>query len=563
MIRDAVISASNNVSRHKSEIDALNVFPVPDGDTGTNMSMTLRSAAREASVFSDDIDISEASERIASALLRGARGNSGVILSLIFRGMSKNFKKKTDADGKGLAAAFVGGKESAYKAVMKPTEGTILTVIRIASEYAVRASKKNNDFLFVMEEAYKGSKKALAETPDILPVLKSAGVVDAGGQGLVYVFEGFLSVLKDGVIIGDTSSPQSEDAPQTHLVAAGEALSDIKYTYCTEFLIDKDKKKNNNPLQLKSYLESVGDCVVVVDDDDIIKVHCHSNEPGNVLQNALGYGPLISIKIENMKEQHRHASWGAVAGEKTNEGKARDKTRIEAKTAEKIEPAKAEKPFGMVAVAFGKGIRDMFYDIGVDKVVEGGQTMNPSTDDIFAAVQGVPAEHVFILPNNKNIIMAAEQVAPLTEKKISVLNTKTIPQGITAALNFDSALSSEDNHMAMMTAAEKVGTGSVTFAARDSVIDGQKVKEGEILGMENGRITVIDPSDIEAVAYKIAKRLFRKNLSSLITVYYGEGIDEERAEKLCNTLRSKFGSEADVEAVNGGQPVYYYIISVE
>ncbi len=558
MLRDAVISASNNVAAHRREIDALNVFPVPDGDTGTNMSMTLGAAAREAAVMPDDVSLSDASERIASALLRGARGNSGVILSLIFRGFSKAVKGLRTGSAADISNALAGGRDAAYKAVMKPTEGTILTVVRVASEQAEKTSAEGGDIRATCAAAFDGANKALADTPNILPILKSAGVVDAGGQGLVYVFEGMRSVFFHNTIIGtpdgEAVGNEKPDAVKMTAQAAATAAEDIKFTYCTEFIINRDRSCAESPVKLRAYLESVGDCVVVVDDDSIIKVHVHSNEPGNVIQKALSYGALVSIKIENMREQHENASWGA-ASQSEAAGQPTDETTLKA--------AEPQKRYGMVAVASGEGIEEMFREIGVDKIVSGGQTMNPSTEDILKAVLRIPAEHVFILPNNKNIIMAAEQVAPLTDKRISVLHTKSIPQGITAALNFDETAEPEANHLAMMKAAERVGSGLVTFAARDSSVNGQRIKEGAILGMENGKITVTDANMIET-AFKVARHLYKKNPSaSLITIFYGGGVEEESAEEVAAMLRAKYGSDVDISVINGGQPVYYFVISVE
>ena len=548
MLRDAIISAANNTSNQRTEIDALNVFPVPDGDTGTNMSMTLEAAAREASLLGDDVSVSEASNCIASALLRGARGNSGVILSLIFRGIAKSLKDVSEADGANIVNALKKGTDSAYKAVMKPTEGTILTVIRLSSVEAEKQLACDSDPVKVFAAALSGAKEALADTPNILPVLKKAGVVDAGGSGLVSVFEGMLSVFEKGEIIPSADGK----APVVKVTNNENALStisteDIKFAYCTEFIINRNPECALPPAKLRAYLESVGDCVVVVDDETIIKVHVHSNEPGNVITKALEYGPLVSVKIENMREQHENASWGAA---QANE---------EANTP--APPAKPEKTYGMVAVASGDGIVEMFRELGVDEIVTGGQTMNPSTDDILNAVNKVPAEHVFVLPNNKNIIMAAEQTIRLTDKAVHVLHTKTIPQGITAAINFDESLSADENHLAMMKAAENVGTGLVTFAARDSSVEGKKISKGEILGLENGKITVVENSMVQA-AYKLVKKLCKKD-SSMVTVFYGEGVSEEDSEQLVSMLENKYGGDLEIDCIYGGQPVYYFIISVE
>lgn len=547
MFRDGIISASNNISNSRQAVDALNIFPVPDGDTGTNMSMTIGAAANEMLSLKDDCTIEEASSRCASALLRGARGNSGVILSLIFRGFSKAFKGHKEANGKAVANAFKEGVDAAYKAVMKPTEGTILTVIREASEAAAEMLKANDDPFEVAFAALTAAKEALAKTPELLPVLKKAGVVDAGGQGLVLILQGFESVFDNNAIVqplnGTAVAPVSVASKKT--VAA--ASDDIEFGYCSEFLIEKAKgAENKDPLKLRAYLESIGDCVVVVDDNDIIKVHVHSNEPGNVIQAALKFGQLINIKIDNMRYQHRNANEGVKEGEMP--------------IMPSTEPV---NEYGFVAVCAGDGLSELFKDIGADIVVSGGQTMNPSTDDILNAIMATPAKTVFVLPNNKNIIMAAEQAVPLAaDRDVRVLQTKTIPQGISAMLMFDECDSADANQMNMMSAAENVATAQVTFAARDSEVDGKPVKEGEIMGLCNGKIKFLG-NDIAEIAFKSADKLFKKNQSSLVTIIYGEGVDEETASAVEGKLRKKYGDNIEISLVNGGQPIYYFIISVE
>lgn len=547
MFRDGVISASNNISNSRQAVDALNIFPVPDGDTGTNMSMTIGAAAKEMAVLPDDCTLSEASSRCASALLRGARGNSGVILSLIFRGFAKGFKGLDEADGKAVANAFKLGVEAAYKAVMKPTEGTILTVIRKAAEAADELSQTLDDPIEVSFTALLAAKEALAQTPEQLPVLKKAGVVDAGGQGLVLIFQGFESVLGHNAIVQalDGSAVVPVSLPDKSTVA--EASDDIEFGYCSEFLIEKSADaKEKDPLRLRAFLESIGDCVVVVDDSDIIKVHVHSNEPGNVIQAALKYGQLINIKIDNMRYQHRNANEGVKEGEMPVMPKA--------------EP---ENEYGFVAVCAGEGLSELFKDIGADVVVSGGQTMNPSTDDILNAVMATPAKTVFVLPNNKNIIMAAEQAIPLAEgREVRVLQTKTIPQGISAMLMFDESADADENQMAMMEAAENVSTAQVTFAARDSEIDGEPIKQGEIMGLCNGKIKFTG-TDIIDIAYKSTVKVFKRAQSSIITLIYGEGISEEQALAVKEKLENKYSDEVEISIVNGGQPIYYFIISVE
>lgn len=547
MFRDGIISASNNIANSRQAVDALNIFPVPDGDTGTNMSMTIGAAAKEMAVIPDDCTIEEASSRCASALLRGARGNSGVILSLIFRGFSKAFKGLEEADEKAVAKAFAEGVEAAYKAVMKPTEGTILTVIRMASEAANEAVKTDDNPMHIAETALIAAKEALAKTPDQLPVLKQAGVVDAGGQGLVLILEGFESVFDHEAIVqaieGSGVTPVS--TPSKSTVAA--ASDDIEFGYCSEFLIEKaNDSKEKDPLKLRAFLESIGDCVVVVDDNDIIKVHVHSNEPGNVIQNALKYGQLINIKIDNMRYQHRNADEGV----KENEEPV-------------LPPADPTNDYGFVAVCAGDGLTELFKDIGADIVVSGGQTMNPSTDDILNAINATPAKTVFVLPNNKNIIMAAEQAIPLAEnREVRVLQTKTVPQGISAMLMFDEFDDADTNQMNMMEAAENVSTAQVTFAARDSEVDGKPIAQGEIMGLCDGKIKFIG-KNISDIAFKSADKVFKKNQSSLITIIYGEEATEEMASEVADKLRNKYGDEVEINIVNGGQPIYYFIISVE
>ncbi len=546
MFRDGVISAANNIANSRKSVDALNIFPVPDGDTGTNMSMTIGAAAKEMAVLPDTCSIGEAASKCASALLRGARGNSGVILSLIFRGFSKGFKELEEADGKDVAKAFELGVKAAYKAVMKPTEGTILTVVRKASEAATELSKTVNDPMEVAFSAMMAAKEALAETPNQLPVLKQAGVVDAGGQGLVLIFEGFHSVFANGVIVQPLEAPQ-ESTNQESKSTVAAASDDIEFGYCSEFLIEKAKDaKEKDPLKLRAFLESIGDCVVVVDDTDIIKVHVHSNEPGNVIQAALKYGQLINIKIDNMRYQHRNAQEGA----------------DEAKSEVKLEPVSPDNEYGFVAVCAGNGLSELFKDIGTDVVVSGGQTMNPSTDDILNAVKATPAKTVFVLPNNKNIIMAAEQAARLAEgRKVVVLQTKTIPQGISAMLMFDEEADADKNALAMTQAAESVQTALVTFAARDSEVEGVPVKKGEIMGLCNGKIRFVGADKVD-IAFKAASKLIKKYQGEIVTLIYGEESAEEEAEALKQRLEEKF-SDLEISIVNGGQPIYYFIISVE
>ena len=543
MFKNGIISAANNISNSRQAVDALNIFPVPDGDTGTNMSMTINAAAADIAAMPEDSSLGEVSKRTASALLRGARGNSGVILSLIFRGMSKAFKGLDEAGSKDVAKAFRMGCDAAYKAVMKPTEGTILTVIRKAAEAAEEIADIQDEPLKVCFAALQAAKQALAKTPEQLPVLKKAGVVDAGGQGLVLIFEGIQSVFENNAIVQpiDNEKKEEKQSDKSTVAAADE---EIKFGYCSEFLIEKEKSaKEKDPLKLRAYLESIGDCVVVVDDNDIIKVHVHSNCPGDVIQSALKYGQLINIKIDNMRYQHRNAE----------EGKKADEAKI----------AEPENEYGFVAVCAGEGLQGLFTDLGADVVVSGGQTMNPSTDNILNAINQTPAKTVFVLPNNKNIIMAAQQAVPLAkDRKVIVLQTKTIPQGISAMLSFDETQNAQANAEAMTEAAGAVETGQVTFAARDSEVDGKPIKQGQMMGMANGAIKFIG-DDKEQIAFETAESMIDTSVHSLVTIIFGEGTDENGAQVVEQKLGEKFGSDIEISIVDGGQPVYYYIISVE
>ncbi len=543
-LRDGIISAANNIDNSRKAVDALNIFPVPDGDTGTNMSMTIRAAARELSVLPDGMTAGDIAAKAASALLRGARGNSGVILSLVFRGFSKALKGVDEADAKALSKALKEGTKSAYGAVMKPTEGTILTVVRKASEKGEELIKSEISAPEFWSQICIATKEALDQTPEILPVLKQAGVVDAGGQGLLLIFEGMRSVFNGEGII---ESATGEVAAPVKSVANTVANEDIKFGYCTEYIVNRTSKNVDDPIKLRAYLESIGDCVVVVDDDEIIKVHVHSNEPGNAIQAGIKYGALVNIKIDNMRYQHSNNIIEASAMPQEAEPMP--------------QAVEAEKQFGFVAVCAGEGFAEMFSELGCDQVVSGGQTMNPSTDDILRAVLATPAEHIFILPNNKNIIMAAEQVIPLCDKGISVLHTKTVPQGIAAMLNFDETKSADKNHLEMMKAAGKVGTGLVTYAARDSEVNGQRVKQGQILGIEDGKITVIEVDAVKA-GYKVARRLYKKLNASMITIYYGEESSEEHANALASLIQSRC-TDADINIIPAGQPIYYFTIAVE
>lgn len=551
-LRDAIISAANNLTNNRKQIDDLNVFPVPDGDTGTNMSMTLANSVRELEKLSGATAGKVASVN-ASALLRGARGNSGVITSLLFRGFAKGIGESEFATAENITAAFELGVKAAYKAVMKPTEGTILTVSRVASEYARAALEDGKDELGVFEAAIEGAKKALSETPELLPALKKAGVVDAGGKGFVTILEGMLSVFKDGVMVQSAAVEESSAEEPSSRNAAGEYETEITFTYCTEFIVNRNREIDKQPAELRAYLETIGDCVVVVDDDEIIKVHVHTDHPGNAIENALTFGQLVHLKIENMRDQHERAKHDAENAQK-KPAKSADLT-------ETFTPVTPTKPVGFVSVCAGDGVAELFRDLGVDTVVSGGQTMNPSTDDILKAVETTPAETVFVLPNNKNIIMAAEQCIPISTRKVIVIHTRTIPQGISAMLAYDPDNEDEANAIEMQKATEKIATGQVTFAARDSDFDGHSIKKGEILAMLGGKISFVE-NDVDKSVLKLLKQMIKRD-SQFVTVIYGEDVSKEQAALLEEQIRQKYGAKTEITVINGGQPIYYYIISVE
>ena len=554
ILRDAVISAANNLSNHRKAVDDLNVFPVPDGDTGTNMSMTIGNAVRELEKLSGATAGKVASVN-ASALLRGARGNSGVITSLLFRGFAKGIGDAETVSAENFKNAFAMGVEAAYKAVMKPTEGTILTVARVASEYADKAYKAGKDELGVFEDAIEGAKVALAETPELLPALKKAGVVDAGGQGFVLILEGMLSVFKDGVIIKANSAAVEvkEDEEEASRNAAGEFETEITFTYCTEFIVNRAEECEKQPCELRAFLETIGDCVVVVDDDEIIKVHVHTDHPGNAIENALTFGSLVHLKIENMRDQHEKAKHDAEIAKKKPVKNA-DRT-------ETFTPVKPTKPVGFVSVCAGDGLEELFKDLGVDVIVSGGQTMNPSTDDILKAIESTPAETVFVLPNNKNIIMAAEQAIPISTRKVIVIHTRTIPQGIGAMLAFDPDADDNANAIEMQNAISRITTGQITFAARDADFDGFKIKQGELMALLGGKVTFVD-TDLEKTVLKLLKKMVKPD-SEFITVIYGSDVTEAQAAEIEGKIQARFGQKAEITMINGGQPIYYYILSVE
>ena len=556
ILRDSIISGANLIINKKSSVDELNVFPVPDGDTGTNMSMTIGAAKRDLANLPDDCTVEKVAAQTASSMLRGARCNSGVISSLLFRGFAKALAGKTEASAQDLVKALRSGVDAAYKAVMKPTEGTMLTVARVACEKAETLTEENDE-ASLWSAVVDAAQAALDYTPEQLPVLKKAGVVDAGGQGVVYIFRGMLSVLKDGVMVeGEEVSAKASGQTYAPKGIYSKDLSENdgedEHGYCTEFIVYKNG--NASAEKLRAYLEAIGNSVVVVEDEEIIKCHVHTEDPGRALSEAVRHGAMTNLKIENMDMQ-------VEAIEEKGKGLEKEQADAESDSKFKYAAVDADNPFGFVAVAAGEGLENIFTDLGANAVVTGGQTMNPSTDDILQAVQSVGAKTVFVLPNNKNIIMAAEQAASLADREVVVLPTRTIPQGITAMLNFDPDMDAKQNTINMNIAAQNVQTGSVTFAARNSDFDGHKIKEGEILALENGKLSFTEKS-VEKAAVKLARNMVKKD-SSFITVIFGEGISETEAEVVCEGIRAKVSKNIEVSAIKGDQPVYYYLISVE
>ena len=531
-----ILHAAAAINAQKQSINDLNVFPVPDGDTGTNMSLTIGTAASELKKQSIPA-VSRAAEVTASALLRGARGNSGVILSLLFRGFSKAVKDKSEIDGAALAAAFNEGVTTAYGAVMKPAEGTILTVSRLAAKRATEAAAEISAAEHVLIECIAAAKAALAETINQNPVLKKAGVIDAGGKGYVIILEGMLAALR-GEPMPEAAAEGAAPARDKADFAAFDG-GDIRFGYCTEFIAQRTNKKD--PRLLRAFLSELGDSLVLVDDEEIIKVHVHTNHPGRVLEEALGYGSLLTVKVENMREQHTEILEAAVAEESS-------------------EPAAPEKKFGFVAVCAGDGLAAVFTDLGCDGIINGGQTMNPSTEDILRVIERTPAEIVYVLPNNKNIIMAAEQCVPLAHRQVIVLPTKTVPQGIAAMLAVCMESEEEANTAAMLAAAAKVRTAQVTYAARDSEFDGADIHEGDYLALLESQLFGTDRS-IEALLTKLASRL-AEGKPDFINIFYGENVSAENAEAARKIFQTACPS-AELGVLSGGQPVYYYTISAE
>lgn len=532
-----VVNASNRLLEESDFVNALNVFPVPDGDTGTNMSMTFKAAVKEIENLNSE-SIGETSKKLAKGALMGARGNSGVILSQILRGISKGLEGKTEVDGRDLAVAFEEGSKAAYKAVMRPTEGTILSVIRAAAESVTNVEESN--VIAVMETVVTNAKIMLDKTPDLLPALKKAKVVDSGGMGLYIILQGMLDALKNDI------KAEIKDVTVKSAGATGAASTediDIKFGYCTEFIIVGDASKAK---EFQDKIEDLGDSMIVVGYEDVIKVHIHTNDPGKVLSNAVQYGELSKIKIDNMREEHRE-----VLALK-NEEAASD-------IQEEVAPAESKK-YAFISVAMGDGITRVLKDLGVDYVIEGGQTMNPSTQDMMECISKLNAEHIFILPNNKNIIMAAEQAAEISDKDIRVIPTKSIPQGITAITMFNYEADVDANEETLKEALEMVKTGSVTYAVRDTEMEGIEIKEGNMLGLVESKIKAVGEDYFE-VAKEILESMIDED-SELITIFYGKDVDESKMEEFIAELEDKY-DDFDVQCYKGDQPLYYFIMSVE
>jgi len=540
------LAGAASIEAKKEYINELNVFPVPDGDTGTNMTLTIMSAVKEVNSLNDP-SIEELAKAISGGSLRGARGNSGVILSQLFRGFTKEIKDYKELNVTVITNGFMKAVETAYKAVMKPKEGTILTVAKGAAERAAQLALETDDLVYFGREVIAHMEKVLAQTPEMLPVLKEAGVVDSGGQGLVEIMKGAYNAL-----LGKEIDPVSlEQKATTGINRERVASEDIKYGYCTEFMVHLEKEYTlSTEMEFKNYLESIGDSIVVVSDDDIVKVHVHTNDPGLAIQKGLTYGYLTNMKIDNMRVQH-------------NEILIKDMQSAPVSNEKPKEPVKEQprKKAGFIAVSMGEGLGEIFTGLGVDYIIEGGQTMNPSTEDMLNAINEVNADTIFILPNNSNIILAAEQAKQLTEdKNIIVIPSKTVPQGITAVINYVYDKSPEENARKMIEEMGKVKSGQVTYAIRDTVIDGKEIKQGNIMGLDDKTILAVG-DDVRSTTVDLVKRLVDDE-SELISLYYGEDITDEEAGSVGDELMELF-PDLDVEIHYGGQPIYYYIVSVE
>lgn len=536
ILKEMFISGANNLQNHKDLVDKLNVFPVPDGDTGTNMSLTISYAMKELAKVENGT-ITEIGKALSKGSLMGARGNSGVILSQIVRGFAKSIEGKEQLSAEDLANAFKNGSDTAYKAVIKPIEGTILTVVRESADFAIKNYKKENDLVKFLEMVIKEAKESLDRTPELLKALKEAKVVDSGGKGLVLIYEGMLSALKgDSIILKDSSSNTQTISSQAQANAVN--TEDIKFSYCTEFILESDKVQDT---EIRDMMLKYGDSLAVVGDEGVIKVHVHTNDPGLVLQDALKFGQLITIKIENMKVQHENIVLNA---------------QDETASSEEVE----EKEFGFIATSMGDGLATILKEFGVDHIIEGGQTMNPSTEDFVNAIDKINAKNIFIFPNNSNIIMAANQAKEISEKNIIVIPTKNIPQGFTALVNFNAEASVEENEEAMMSSLSLVKSGQVTYAVRDTVMNDIDVKEGNIIGIAEGKLLSAGEK-VEEITRDLVEKLV-DNDTAILTLFYGEDVSEEDANELRDLLEEKF-EDIDVELYYGGQPLYYYLISVE
>lgn len=546
LVKKCFLAGAAAIQAKKEYINDLNVFPVPDGDTGTNMTMTIQSAANEVAAL-ENPDMEGICKAISGGSLRGARGNSGVILSQLLRGFTKVIREVDTIDVKILIHAFEKAVDSAYKAVMKPKEGTILTVARAGADKAAKLAKKCDDIAVFAEQVIAEMRVVLDKTPEMLPVLKEAGVVDSGGEGLVTILEGMYDALLGKEISYDVSEPSVSDKTVMAGGAGSKDIStgDIKFGYCTEFIILLGNRafSSGDEAELKKYLESIGDSIVCVSDEDVVKIHVHTNDPGLAIQKGLSYGELSRMKIDNMREEHNERLI-----------QSSENTRPE-------EPEKPRKEVGFISVSAGDGLGDIFRELGADYIIEGGQTMNPSTEDILAAVSRVNADTIYILPNNSNIILAANQAKDLTEdKNIVVIPTKNIPQGIAAMINYIDGNSVEENESEMAEAMNQIKVGQVTYAVRDTSIDGKEIRQGDIMGLSDKTIETVG-NDVKETTIQLIEELMDED-SELITLYYGEEGTEEEAEEIAEVIREKY-DEVEVETEYGGQPIYYYFVSVE
>ena len=554
------LAGANNLEAKKEWINELNVFPVPDGDTGTNMSMTIMSAAKEVMAI-ENPTMASLAKAISSGSLRGARGNSGVILSQLFRGFTKIIAEYDELNVRILSEAFQKATETAYKAVMKPKEGTILTVAKGMSDKALELGEETDDLVYFCEEIIKEGDHVLSKTPDMLPVLKQAGVVDSGGQGLMQVLKGALDALNGKEVDYTIEMPSGDAAATANSYIDAQAEQEITFTYCTQFLIMLEHpftEKQEN--EFKGYLESIGDSIVVVADDEIVKVHVHTNDPGMAMQKGLSYGSLTTIIIENMRLERDEK----ISAMKEKEMQSAQNAEAEIKAAEEQEAEEVpveEKEMGFISVSIGEGINEIFKGLGVDYIIEGGQTMNPSTEDMLVAIEKVHAKNIFILPNNKNIIMAANQAAILTEdKNVIVIPTKTIPQGITALINYIPDSTPEDNEERMKEEIQLVKTGQVTYAVRDTVIDDKEIRQGDYMGIGDKGILSVG-TDMEKTTLTMIAEMIDED-SAIVSIYYGEEMEESAAEALAEKIENSY-PDVEVEVHSGGQPIYYYVISVE